>query len=95
MHDNPSSDNGKTINKTPAGFEWTQMISIGSIGIDETKAHQNKTYQNRRRLALVGPSQPKLKKTGRKKLDGATDRNRTCIASFGGSYPIRWKTVAT
>ena len=25
---------------------------------------------------------------------GATDRNRTCIASFGGSYPIRWKTVA-
>jgi hypothetical protein len=26
--------------------------------------------------------------------DGATDRNRTCIAGFGGPYPIRWKTVA-
>lgn len=94
MHDNPSSGNGKTINKTLAGFEWTQMSSIGSINIDETKAHQNGAHQNRRRLALVEPSKPKLKKSGRKKLDGATDRNRTCIASFGGSYPIRWKTVA-
>ena len=81
MHNNPSRDNGKTI-KVP------KRALNGSIDSGWTQMISIGSID-------IGLAKPVKTEENWKKLDGATDRNRTCIASFGGSYPIRWKTVAT